>query len=114
MRRQDIFIAKNYLPVEELDKLNRLVTIFLESAELRVRERRDLTLNFWRGNVDALLSFHGQPLLLDSGSVAMRRWRLSRQACTKNSLRGAERRRRVVPTRKTRRSCAPSRSFRIR
>lgn len=69
VRKQDIFIAKNYLSAEELDKLNRLVTIFLESAELRVRERRDLTLNFWRGNVDALLSFHGQPLLLDSGSV---------------------------------------------
>lgn len=69
VRKQDIFVAKNYLSEDELDKLNRLVTIFLESAELRVKEHRDLTLNFWRGNVDALLSFHGQPLLLGSGSV---------------------------------------------
>lgn len=69
VRKQDIFIAKNYLSADELDKLNRLVTIFLESAELRVKERRDLTLDFWRGNVDALLTFNGQPLLLGSGSV---------------------------------------------
>lgn len=34
-----------------------------------MKEHRDLTLNFWRGNVDALLSFHGQPLLPGLGSI---------------------------------------------
>ena len=57
VRKGDIVIAKNYLQQEEIDKLNRIVTIFLESAELRVKERKDLTLNFWRDNVKGLLTF---------------------------------------------------------
>ena len=44
VRKGDIIIAKNYLSEEEIDTLNRLVTIFLEVAELRVKERKDLTL----------------------------------------------------------------------
>ena len=48
--------------------LNRLVTIFLESAELRVKMRKDLTLPYWRGTVDKLLEDHGVPVLADRGS----------------------------------------------
>ena len=62
VRKQDILIAKNYLRQEEIDQLNRLTTLFLDSAELRVKERRDLTLNYWRSNVDALLQFQGKDL----------------------------------------------------
>ena len=70
VRKQDIIIAKNYLNGDEIDTLNRLTTMFLESAELRVKERKDLTLNFWRTNVDALLSFHGKDILNGKGSVS--------------------------------------------
>lgn len=56
VRKEDVVIAKNYLTQDEIDTLNRLVVIFLEQAELRVKERKDLTLAFWRDNVDALLS----------------------------------------------------------
>jgi hypothetical protein len=42
VRQQDIIIAKNYLNREELDTLNRLTVIFLETAELRVKERKDI------------------------------------------------------------------------
>src|SRR5690606_36558121 len=41
VRKQDILIAKNYLNAEEIDQLNRLTVIFLETAELRVKERFD-------------------------------------------------------------------------
>ena len=44
------------------DSLNRLTVIFLEAAELRVKERKDLTLPFWRGNVDKLLTFNDKPI----------------------------------------------------
>ena len=44
VRKQDIFIAKNYLYEDEIDTLNRLVVIFLESAELRVKSRNDKTM----------------------------------------------------------------------
>ena len=68
VRKQDIYISKNYLTQDELDTLNRLVTIFLETAELRVKMRKDLTLKFWEDNVDKLISDNDFPLLDDKGS----------------------------------------------
>jgi len=69
VRKCDIIIAKNYLDAKEIDKLNRLTTIFLESAEQRVSERKDLTLDFWRENVTALLTFQGQKILVGTSKV---------------------------------------------
>lgn len=37
VRKQDIYISKNYLTEDEIDSLNRIVSIFLESAELHVK-----------------------------------------------------------------------------
>ena len=70
VRKGDVIIAKNYLQKEEIDDLNRLVDIFLTSAEMRVKERRDLTLNYWRNNVDALLTFQGKDILQGKGEVS--------------------------------------------
>lgn len=70
VRRQDIYIAKNYLTEQELDSLNRLVTIFLESAEFRVQHRKDLTLKFWQDNVDKLIIDHDVQLLQGKGKVS--------------------------------------------
>ncbi len=71
VRKADVIIAKNYLTSDEIDVLNRLVTIFLESAELHVKMRKDLTLDFWRASVDKLLLDHGVPLLQSHGKVTM-------------------------------------------
>ena len=70
VRKGDITIAKNYLKDTEIDRLNRLVDIFLTSAEMRVQDRRDLTLDYWRNNVDNLLAFQGMDVLQDKGSVS--------------------------------------------
>lgn len=70
VRKEDVIVAKNYLTQEEIDTLNRLVVIFLEQAELRVRGRKDLTLGFWRDNVDALLQFNDRAILKSPGSVS--------------------------------------------
>ncbi|MDD5791889.1 MAG: virulence RhuM family protein [Erysipelotrichaceae bacterium] len=72
VRKGDIIVAKNYLVEDEIDKLNRLVMLFLESAELRVKDRKCLTLDFWRGNVDNLLSFQGYDILQGNGSISNR------------------------------------------
>ena len=79
VRKGDIVVAKNYLSADELDTLNRLVMIFLESAELRVKNRQDLTLDFWRGNVDNLIDFNGFPVLEDKGSRTHRQMELFAQ-----------------------------------
>jgi hypothetical protein len=70
VRKHDVIIAKNYLTADEVDTLNRLVVIFLEQAELRARERKQLTLDYWRHNVDRLLEFNERPVLDNAGSVS--------------------------------------------
>jgi hypothetical protein len=73
VRKQDVIVAKNYLSADEIDTLNRLVVIFLEQAELRVKQRQDLSLDFWRGNVDKVLAFNDQPVLQGAGAVSHER-----------------------------------------
>jgi hypothetical protein len=70
VRKQDILVAKNYLTADEVDTLNRLVVIFLEQAELRAKQQKDLTLDFWRSSVDRMLASNDQPLLDGPGSVS--------------------------------------------
>jgi hypothetical protein len=70
VRKQDIFIAKNYLNEDELDTLNRLVVIFLETAELRAKNRVDITIKFWRENVDRILEFNEKPVLIGKGKIS--------------------------------------------
>jgi len=70
VRKGDIIVAKNYLNADEIDSLNRLTVIFLETAELRVKERRDLTMQYWRDNVDKLLTFNDKPILNHVGRVS--------------------------------------------
>ena len=69
VRKQDIFIAKNYLNEDEIDTLNRLVVIFLETAELRAKERIDFTIHFWKENVDKILELNQKNILDHSGEI---------------------------------------------
>ena len=70
VRKGDVVTAKNYLHAEEIEDLNRLVDMFLTSAEMRVKDRHDLTLDYWRKNVDALLMFQDKEVLQGKGSMS--------------------------------------------
>lgn len=70
VRKADIAVAKNYLTGDELDTLNRLVSLFLESAELRAKMRKTLTLDYWRNSVDKILSDHDIPILKNLGKIS--------------------------------------------
>jgi hypothetical protein len=70
VRKHDILVAKNYLSEDEIDTLNRLVVIFLEQAELRAKQQKELTLDFWRNSVDRMLAANDQPLLDGPASVS--------------------------------------------
>ncbi|HUW06882.1 MAG TPA: virulence RhuM family protein [Williamwhitmania sp.] len=70
VRKQDIYIAKNYLIADEIDTLNRLVIIFLETAELRAKERMDINISFWKENVDRIIQFSDKKALTGPGSVS--------------------------------------------
>ena len=70
VRKQDILVAKNYLSEDEIDTLNRLVVIFLETAELRAKHRQEISMRFWMENVGQIITFNGFPLLAGAGSVS--------------------------------------------
>ena len=70
VRKQDIFIAKNYLSEDEIDTLNRLVVIFLETAELRAKNRIDITIKFWQETVDKILEFNDKKILSGKGLIS--------------------------------------------
>ena len=70
VRKGDIVVAKNYLLQDEIESLDRLVDIFLTSAEERVKGRRDLTLDYWRKNVDNLLTFQEKDILQGKGHIS--------------------------------------------
>jgi hypothetical protein len=70
VRKTDIVVAKNYLTEDEIDTLNRLVVIFLETAELRTKSRQEIRMSFWRENVDQIISSNGFPVLTHAGTVS--------------------------------------------
>ena len=70
VRKQDIYTAKNYLNEDELDSLNRFVVVFLETAELRAKNRQDITMDFWRSNIDRIIEFNDKELLKGYGSIS--------------------------------------------
>ena len=69
-RKTDILTAKNYLTEDEIDTLNRLVVIFLETAELRAKQKQETRMAFWMQNVDQIITSNGFPLLTHAGSVS--------------------------------------------
>jgi hypothetical protein len=44
--------------------------VFLETAELRAKNRQDITTDFWRENIDKIIAFNDKPLLNHKGSIS--------------------------------------------
>ncbi len=70
VRKADIVVAKNYLTEDEVDTLNRLVVIFLETAELRAKSKKETQMAFWKQNVDQIITSNGFPLLAHAGTIS--------------------------------------------
>lgn len=70
VRKADIVVAKNYLTEDEIDTLNRLVVIFLETAELRAKGKQETRMAFWKQNVDQIITSNGFPLLTHAGAIS--------------------------------------------
>jgi hypothetical protein len=70
VRKQDVMVAKNYLNEDEVDTLNRLVVIFLETAELRTKGRKEIRMDFWKENVGQIITSNGFQLLTHAGSIS--------------------------------------------
>jgi hypothetical protein len=68
--RSDTHIAKNYLNENELDRLNRLVVMFIDFAEMRALDRKVMTMQEWVGVVDKFLDYSDQQILLEAGKIS--------------------------------------------
>jgi len=68
--KKEIIIAKNYLNEEELNILNRLVTAYLEIAELQALNRKPMYMKDWLQRVDDFLQLTGKNILTHAGSIS--------------------------------------------
>ena len=70
IRKRDVSVAKNYLSEEELSALNRIVTMYLDYAEMQARGHRPMHMADWVGRLDAFLEFNEQNILTHAGKVS--------------------------------------------
>ncbi|RZU98721.1 virulence RhuM family protein [Spiribacter vilamensis] len=69
VRSADVTVAKNYLNADEINELNRIVTMWLDFAEDQARRRRQVFINDWQEKLDQFLEFNDRDVLSGHGSV---------------------------------------------
>lgn len=69
-RRVDAEIAKNYLQPDELNLLNRIVTAYLEFAEVQAMGRQTMTMAAWAGKLDEFIRLMGRGVLPNAGRIS--------------------------------------------
>ena len=78
--KSEVGIAKNYLNSDELNILNRIVTAYLEFAEIQALERNPMYMSDWSVKLDNFLKLSGRDLLTHAGNIS------HEQALTKAQL----------------------------
>ena len=68
--KSDVSIAKNYLLYDEMDELNRIVTLYLDYAELQARRHIPMTMEDWAARLNAFLQFNERDILENPGKVS--------------------------------------------
>lgn len=69
-KRSDVDYAKNYLTNEELDTLNRIVSLYLDFAELQAQSHTPMYMKDWIRKLDDFLKLSGKDLLLHAGTIS--------------------------------------------
>ena len=64
VRKDDVTIAKNYLTETELTTLNRIVSLYIEFAELQALQRKPMTMRDWIAKLDDFLKISDRELLI--------------------------------------------------
>lgn len=70
LRKSDVSIAKNYLQAEEIEALNRIVTAYLEFAELQALGRNPMTMVDWISKLDDFLRLSDRDILTHAGKIS--------------------------------------------
>lgn len=69
-KRTDAEIAKNYLSSDELDTLNRIVSLYLDFAELQAKSHKPMYMRDWIQKLDDFLKLSGKELLSHAGKIS--------------------------------------------
>jgi len=69
-QRADSLVAKNYLTEDELDTLNRIVSMYLDFAELQAKARKPMYMKDWIAKLDAFLSISERDILTHAGKIS--------------------------------------------
>lgn len=67
--KADVSIAKNYLNDKEMSYLERIVSLYLDYAELQVERQIPMSMEDWTKRLDGFLEFNGNELLIGSGKI---------------------------------------------
>jgi hypothetical protein len=70
IRKSDVVIAKNFLNKDELDGLNRIVSMYLDYAENQAKKHQAMTMKDWSNKLNAFLQFNEQEILTNAGKVS--------------------------------------------
>lgn len=70
VRKEDVAVAKNYLSADELQVLNRIVSLYIEYAELQALDRKPMTMLNWLTKLDEFLKISGRELLDHTGQIS--------------------------------------------
>jgi hypothetical protein len=70
IRKQDVTIAKNYLQQNELDQLNRIVSMYLDYAELQASNGKIMYMKNWIEKLNTFLQFNEMDILNDTGKIS--------------------------------------------
>jgi hypothetical protein len=70
VRKDDVTVAKNYLTADELEVLNRIVSLYIEYAELQALQRKPMTMRDWMTKLDEFLKISGRNLLDHAGKIS--------------------------------------------
>ena len=68
--KYDVDIAKNYLNEKELKDLNRIVTMYLDYAEMQAENHNAMTMSNWIEKLNAFLQFNGKEILHNAGKIS--------------------------------------------
>lgn len=70
IQKYDVSIAKNYLTRAEINFLERIVSMYLDYAEMQAERNIPMTMEDWSKRLDSFLEFNGKEILMDSGKIS--------------------------------------------
>lgn len=66
----DVSIAKNYLDKKEMSYMERIVSVYLDFAELQAERKIPMSMEDWAGRLDSFLEFNGNEILIGAGKIS--------------------------------------------